>query len=77
MDVFLICFSLVAQTSRENVETVWVLESKKFCRTTPYILVGLNSDLMDSGGSALSWSAHEGVRKRIGAVAYIECSARK
>jgi Ras-related C3 botulinum toxin substrate 1 len=75
-DVFMICFSLVSQTSLENVETNWVPELKEFCPTTPYILVGLKSDLRDSGGSAISWSVGEDVKKRIGAAAYVECSAR-
>jgi small GTP-binding protein len=75
-DVFMICFSLVAQTSLDNVETVWIPELKQFCPTAPYILVGLKSDLRNSCASGISWSVGEDVKKRIGAVAYIECSAR-
>jgi small GTP-binding protein len=46
-DVFVICFSLVAPTSLENVQNMWIPEVKEHCPTCPYILVGMKSDLRD------------------------------
>jgi small GTP-binding protein len=86
-DVFVICFSLVAPTSLENVQNMWVPEVKEHCPTTPYILVGMKSDLRDQfgqhieeykskGWEPVSASKAEEMKKAIGALAYIECSAR-
>jgi small GTP-binding protein len=49
-DVFVICFSFVSPTSLENVQTLWVPEVKEHCPTTPYILVGMKSNLRDQFG---------------------------
>jgi small GTP-binding protein len=86
-DVFVICFSLVAPTSLENVQNMWVPEVKQHCPTTPYILVGMKSDLRDQfaqhadeyqskGWEPVAASKAEEMKKAIGAHAYIECSAR-
>jgi small GTP-binding protein len=86
-DIFVICFSLVAPTSLENVQNMWVPEVKEHCPTTPYILVGMKSDLRDQFASnadefrAKGWepvpaSKAEEMKKAIGARNYIECSAR-
>jgi small GTP-binding protein len=86
-DVFVICFSLIAPTSLENAKNVWVPEVKKHCPTTPYILVGLKSDLRDQFAenaaefSAKGWepipaSKAEEIKQEIGARAYVECSAK-
>jgi Ras-related C3 botulinum toxin substrate 1 len=86
-DVFLICFSLVSPTSLENVKNMWLPELKTHCPSTPYILVGMKSDLRDKfdkqaaelGSKDLDpiWSSHgEAMKKTIGAQLYLECSAR-
>jgi small GTP-binding protein len=86
-DVFVICFSLVAPTSLENVQNMWVPEVKEHCPSTPYILVGMKSDLRDEfnqhadeykskGWEPISSSKGEEMKKTIGAQGYIECSAR-
>jgi small GTP-binding protein len=86
-DVFVICFSLVAPTSLENVQNMWVPEVKEHCPTTPYILVGMKSDLRDQfnehadefrskGWEPVSASAAEAMKKAVNAQTYIECSAR-
>jgi small GTP-binding protein len=86
-DVFVICFSLVSPTSLENVQTMWVPEVKEHCPTTPYILVGMKSDLRDSfaqhadeykskGMEPIPASKGEEMKKAIGAQTYLECSAR-
>jgi small GTP-binding protein len=86
-DVFVICFSLIAPTSLENVQNMWVPEVKEHCPTTPYILVGMKSDLRDQftqhtdeyrskGLEPVAASKAEEMKRVIGAQTYIECSAR-
>jgi Ras-related C3 botulinum toxin substrate 1 len=86
-DVFVICFSLVSPTSLENVQTMWVPEVKEYCPTTPYILVGMKSDLRDSFGQhadecrsknmePVPASKGEEMKKAVGAQTYIERSSR-
>jgi small GTP-binding protein len=86
-DIFIICFSLVAPTSLENVQNTWVPEVKQHCPMTPYILVGMKSDLRDqfsrhedeyrsNGWELVAASKGEEMKKAINAQAYIECSAR-
>jgi GTPase SAR1 family protein len=83
----MICFSLVSQTSLENVRNKWVPELTKHCPTVPDILVGTKSDLRDSyaqqtdefksrGMKAVATWKIEEMKKGIKAQAYIECSAK-
>ena len=87
-DVFILCFSLVSPTSLENVENMWVPEVKEHCPNTPYILVGMKSDLRDEfdqhadeykakGWDPIASSKGEEMKKKIGAHNYVECSALK
>jgi Ras-related C3 botulinum toxin substrate 1 len=86
-DVFIICFSLVSPYSLEKVQSMWAPEIKKHCPRTPYILVGMKSDLRDivaanpdewkaKGMEPVPQSKGEDMKKAIGARAYIECSAK-
>jgi small GTP-binding protein len=86
-DIFVICFSLVSQASLENVQNMWIPEIKEYCPTTPYILVGMKSDLRDQisthiddfkskGWDPISTSKAEDMKKTIKAQSYIECSAK-
>jgi Ras-related C3 botulinum toxin substrate 1 len=86
-DVFVICFSLVSPASLENVQNMWMPEVKEHCPGTPYILVGMKSDLRDhfgkhadeysrKGWEPISTSKGEEMKKAINARSYIECSAR-
>jgi GTPase SAR1 family protein len=83
----MICFSLVSQSSLENMQHIWVPELNEHCPTTPYILVGTKSDLRDAcaqqtdelksrGMEAVATWKIEEMKKRIKAQAYIECSAK-
>jgi small GTP-binding protein len=87
-DVFVICFSLVSQTSLMNVQNVWIPELTKYCPNTPYILVGMKSDLRDSlqehedehksdGMQPIASSTGEKMKEMIKAQDYVECSAKK
>jgi Ras-related C3 botulinum toxin substrate 1 len=47
-DIFIIAFSLIDPATLENDENAWIQEIKEYCPNSPYILVGLKSDLRDS-----------------------------
>ena len=84
-DVFLVCFSVVSQTSFENVAAKWVPEIEHYCHGVPKILVGTKLDLRDDAETTkklkeknlapITQQQGETMRKKIGAVAYMECSA--
>lgn len=87
-DVFIICFSLVNPASLENVKNMWIPEIRERCPTTPFILVGLKSDLRDDfsktaddlrskGMAPIPRSQGEEMAKEIKACRYLECSAFK
>ena len=46
-DVFLVCFSLISETSFQNVRTKWIPEIRLSRPTTKCILVGTKLDLRD------------------------------
>lgn len=84
-DVFLICYSVVNPASFENVRSKWFPEIGHHAPNTPIILVGTKSDLKKDAGvlekmrqkgqQAISDAEAEQMRKNIGAVKNIECSA--
>ncbi|XP_046343899.1 ras-like GTP-binding protein rhoA [Haliotis rufescens] len=91
-DIVLICFSVNNPDSLENVSYNWAPEIRHFCGNVPVLLVGTKHDLRaettdkDSVDSTKSKSKSksafttvqqgEEMAYRIGAVAYIECSAK-
>ena len=84
-DVFLLCFSVVNPNSFANVADKWAPEIEHHCPGVPKILVGTKLDLRDSEAdierlkaknkSPITPQQGEAMRKRLGAVAYMECSA--
>jgi Rho family protein len=79
VNVLLVCFSIDSPTSLDNVVDKWVPEVSHFCPDIPFLLVGLKSDLRDPGSSVRTLITPEQGKltaKQIGAVEYIECSAR-
>jgi Ras-related C3 botulinum toxin substrate 1 len=87
-DLFIICFSLVEPLTLRNVQTIWVPELRQHYPATPFILVGLKSDLRDSsqqcadewrskGMEPIPSTQGETMAHDIGAGAYIECSTRR
>jgi Ras-related C3 botulinum toxin substrate 1 len=86
--VFIICFSLVNPTNLENIESVWIPEIRGYSPNAPFVLVGTKSDLRDEWetipadqkdpkGRPITKSEGEAFANKIGAVKYIECSAKK
>lgn len=85
-DVFLVCFSVVAPASFENVKEKWQPEITHHCPKTPWLLVGTQMDLREdtdviqklqkNGGSKpISLSDGEELAKTLKANKYVECSA--
>ena len=84
-DVFLLCFSVVDPESLESIAEKWFPEIEHHCPGVPKILVGNKLDLRDSEAeierlkarnqSLTTQEEGEAMRKKIGAVAYMECSA--
>lgn len=75
-DIFLICFAVDSQTSFSNVKAKWVSELRTHANTTPYLLVGLKTDLRREGGDGVSAESAERLKNEIKAVTYVECSAK-
>jgi len=84
-DVFLVCFSVISNSSFENVKTKWVPEIQHHAPNVPILLVGTKSDLRKDdktnqqlssrGQSMVSTDQAHGMAKEIGAVKFLECSA--
>ncbi|XP_072038264.1 ras-like GTP-binding protein RHO [Amphiura filiformis] len=85
-DVILMCFSIDNPDSLENIPEKWTPEVKHFCPNVPVILVGNKKDLRNDENTKreLIKMKQEPVKPeegrtmadKIGAFAYLECSAR-
>jgi GTPase SAR1 family protein len=76
--VILICFAIDKRESRDNVARKWFYELQQYCPTVPRLLVGCKSDLRVELAPSLLTTEEEGqdMAQRIGAVSYVECSAK-
>lgn len=83
-DGFIVAFSLVDRVSFENVASRWIKELRADEKTkrAPVILVGTKLDLRSRGGRAgddarnvVTTEQGERMAQKIGAKAYVECSA--
>jgi len=84
-DVFLVCFSVISNSSFENVKTKWVPEIQHHAPNVPILLVGTKSDLRKDENtikqlnsrqqSMVALEAAQRMVKEIGAVNFLECSA--
>ena len=80
------CFSIDSPDSLENIPEKWTPEVRHFCPTVPIVLVGNKKDLRfdENVRRELSKSKQEPVKtedgramaEKIGAFAYLECSAK-
>ena len=52
-DVFLLCYDVSRKSSFENIITKWIPEIVHHCPNTPYIVVGLKSDLRSAQNDKL------------------------
>ncbi|CAL1534560.1 unnamed protein product [Lymnaea stagnalis] len=84
--VILMCYSVDNPDSLENIGEKWTPEVRHFCPNVPVILVGNKKDLRNDPSTIEELArlkqspvkAEEGkaMAERIGAAAYVECSAR-
>jgi len=80
-DVFLLCFSIAYPASMENIRTKWRTEVSNYCPKAPIILVGTKLDLRNDPDTVekikvTGNSQGLALAKEIGAVKYVECSAK-
>lgn len=84
-DVFLVCFSVTAPASFENVKEKWQPEIMHHCPKTPFLLVGTQVDLRDDANTVeklaktrqkpVSVDMGDKLARELRAVKYVECSA--
>lgn len=85
-NVILICFAVDSPDSLDNVQEKWISEVLHFCQGIPIILVGCKMDLRDdpktieelrrTSQRPVTRDEGEAVAKKIGALSYLECSAK-
>lgn len=85
-DVILMCFSIDSPDSLENIPEKWTPEVKHFCPNVPIILVGNKKDLRSDPNTIRELQKMKqepvkpdegrGMAEKIGAAAYLECSAK-
>ncbi|CAL8107574.1 unnamed protein product [Calicophoron daubneyi] len=85
-DVILMCFSIDSPDSLENIPEKWTPEVRHFCDQVPIILVGNKKDLRhDEATKAelrrmklepVKYEEGQAMAAKIGAAAYLECSAK-
>ncbi|XP_050414269.1 ras-like GTP-binding protein RHO isoform X1 [Patella vulgata] len=85
-DVILMCFSIDSPDSLDNIPEKWTPEVKHFCPNVPIILVGNKKDLRNDPNTRaelakmkqqpVAYDEGKSMSEKIGAAAYVECSAR-
>ncbi|KAI8669757.1 hypothetical protein NCS57_00791800 [Fusarium keratoplasticum] len=84
-DLFLLCFDLGGSDLLSDGEDKWIPEVRKYCPKTPVVLVGCRKDVREcppavdelcSQLDPVSWATGEALARKIGAVMYMECSAK-
>ncbi|KAM6160014.1 rho-related GTP-binding protein RhoD [Erethizon dorsatum] len=84
--VLLLCFDVTSPNSFENVFNRWYPEVTHFCKRVPIIVVGCKTDLRKdktlvnklrkNGLEPVTYHRGQEMARSVGAVAYLECSAR-
>jgi small GTP-binding protein len=74
-DVFLVCFSVIAKASLNNVKNKWCTEIFHHVPNAPFILVGTKTDLRGKSGEALTSDDGRAMATQLEAIRYMECSA--
>ncbi|KAF5743933.1 rac-like GTP-binding protein ARAC8 [Tripterygium wilfordii] len=83
-DVFVLAFSLVCQSSYENVSKRWIRELQRYAPEVPIVLVGTKLGMDASSiivasidiNFVLIYTQGEELQKQIGASYYVECSSK-
>eukprot|EP01113_Clastostelium_recurvatum_P000507 TRINITY_DN10233_c0_g1_i1.p1 TRINITY_DN10233_c0_g1~~TRINITY_DN10233_c0_g1_i1.p1 ORF type:complete len:454 (+),score=64.62 TRINITY_DN10233_c0_g1_i1:62-1363(+) len=85
-DVFILAFSITNYTSFQHLATKWFIEIEHHCPGTPFLVVGMKSDLREDADT-LAQLKERGLRcvteeeghvmaRKLGAVKYMECSSK-
>jgi small GTP-binding protein len=84
--VLLLCFDVTSPNSFDNVSNRWYPEVTHFCKGVPIIVVGCKTDLRKdrtlvnqlrkTGLEPVTYHRGQEMARSVGAVAYLECSAR-
>lgn len=77
-DIFLMCYSSVNPTSKENIRDTWLPEIQHHSPRTPFILVATKTDLRSDSkfeDSIVTAKEGEQLAKEIKAYCYMECSS--
>ena len=84
-DIFLVCFSVTEPETLENVRQNWLTEIRILTPKSPFILVGMKTDLRDDSETLAKLkekdqepvSMLQGIKmaKSLGAKEYVECSS--
>jgi small GTP-binding protein len=79
-NVFIVCYSVVAPASLNNVEKKWVPEIRSYNSKAPIILVGTKTDMRDEMIGSTALTPEDGLRVMdkytIQAASFFECSAK-
>ncbi|CDO52411.1 hypothetical protein DV451_002308 [Geotrichum candidum] len=85
-NVILICFAIDSPDSLDNVQEKWISEVLHFCQGVPIILVGCKTDLRNdpktieelkrTSQRPVTTDEGQAVAQKIGALKYLECSAK-
>lgn len=75
-DIFFICIAVTTPLSLTNAKMKWRSEVQHHCPQTQYMLVGLKTDLRESTPGSLSREECIAAAKEMGAIDYVECSAK-
>ncbi|KAK0089923.1 hypothetical protein PV325_004675 [Microctonus aethiopoides] len=75
-DCFLLCFSVCARSSFENVASKWYPEIKFHCPHVPIVLVGTKADMRNKENvDVVTLKECKKMKEKIKAFKYVECSA--
>ena len=73
-DVFILCFDVSSQCSKNHILSYWVPELTRHCPTVPIILVATKIDLRDVEQGTVTTKQGESLAAKIGAAKYVEIS---
>ncbi|XP_050542890.1 ras-like GTP-binding protein RhoL isoform X2 [Daktulosphaira vitifoliae] len=74
-DCFLLCFSVSSRSSFENIASKWYPEIQHHCPKVPVILIGTKTDVRQNQDGCVTSDEGKKMKRKIGAVKYLECSA--
>eukprot|EP00485_Elphidium_margaritaceum_P004927 CAMPEP_0202690468 /NCGR_PEP_ID=MMETSP1385-20130828/5440_1 /ASSEMBLY_ACC=CAM_ASM_000861 /TAXON_ID=933848 /ORGANISM="Elphidium margaritaceum" /LENGTH=191 /DNA_ID=CAMNT_0049345733 /DNA_START=30 /DNA_END=605 /DNA_ORIENTATION=+ len=80
-DIFLVCYSVASPASFDNITLKWIPEITHHCPDTPFIVVGMKTDLrtdkevQNKVSKILNETDGKALAKQVNAHSYKECSA--